>query len=40
MQLSEIVSQLDETLSTADFADVDASANGLQVGPDEKSVET
>ncbi|MFC7130992.1 Nif3-like dinuclear metal center hexameric protein [Haloferax chudinovii] len=39
MQLSDIVARLDETLATDDFADVDASANGLQVGPDEKSVE-
>ncbi|ELZ96904.1 NGG1p interacting factor 3 [Haloferax mucosum ATCC BAA-1512] len=40
MHLSDIVSEFDETLATADFADVDASANGLQVGPDDKSVET
>lgn len=39
MQLSDIVARLDETLATDDFADVDASANGLQVGPGEKSVE-
>ncbi|POG55677.1 Nif3-like dinuclear metal center hexameric protein [Haloferax marisrubri] len=39
MQLSDIVARLDETLATDDFADVDASANGLQVGPEEKSVE-
>ncbi|QLC32870.1 Nif3-like dinuclear metal center hexameric protein [Halarchaeum sp. CBA1220] len=39
MRLSELVSRYDERLRTEDFADVDASANGLQVGPDEKHVE-
>lgn len=38
MQLSDIVTRLDETLATDDFVDVDVSANGLQVGPGEKSV--
>ncbi len=33
MQLSTITHRLDETLSTAEYSDVDASANGLQVGP-------
>lgn len=39
MQLSAFVDRLDETLGTADYADLDASANGLQVGPDEGTVE-
>jgi dinuclear metal center YbgI/SA1388 family protein len=33
MQCSEIAARLDEELDTAAYADVDASANGLQVGP-------
>ncbi|KAB1193375.1 Nif3-like dinuclear metal center hexameric protein [Haloferax sp. MBLA0076] len=40
MDLSTVVARFDETLATGEFADVDASANGLQVGPDEMSVET
>jgi len=32
METAELVDRLDEELSTADYADVDASANGLQVG--------
>jgi dinuclear metal center YbgI/SA1388 family protein len=32
MELSEIVDRYDERLRTADYADLDASANGLQVG--------
>lgn len=39
MDLTEIVSRLDDRLRTADYADVDASANGLQVGPDEAEIE-
>ncbi|OLZ39523.1 Nif3-like dinuclear metal center hexameric protein [Natrinema saccharevitans] len=39
MQLSSVVDRLDEELRTADYADVDASANGLQVGPDEAEIE-
>ncbi|WP_280535587.1 Nif3-like dinuclear metal center hexameric protein [Halopenitus sp. POP-27] len=39
MELATLVDRLDETLSTAAYADVDASANGLQVGPEESSVE-
>ncbi|MFC6716490.1 Nif3-like dinuclear metal center hexameric protein [Natrialbaceae archaeon GCM10025810] len=39
MELSEFVDRLDEELRTADFADLDASANGLQVGPDDGTVE-
>ncbi|MFP9061573.1 Nif3-like dinuclear metal center hexameric protein [Natrialbaceae archaeon A-chndr2] len=34
MQLSTFVNRLDDDLRTADFSDLDASANGLQVGPD------
>jgi dinuclear metal center YbgI/SA1388 family protein len=33
MDLHDVVDRLDEELRTADYADVDASANGLQVGP-------
>mgnify|MGYP000550579355 CR=1 FL=1 len=33
MKLSEYVDRLDDRLDTAAYADVDASANGLQVGP-------
>jgi dinuclear metal center YbgI/SA1388 family protein len=33
MDLHEVVDRLDEELRTDDYADVDASANGLQVGP-------
>jgi dinuclear metal center YbgI/SA1388 family protein len=40
MDLSTIVERLDDRLATADYADVDASANGLQVGPEEASVES
>jgi dinuclear metal center YbgI/SA1388 family protein len=39
MDLSTIVARYDETLATEEFADVDASPNGLQVGPQEKPVE-
>ncbi|MFB6131374.1 MAG: Nif3-like dinuclear metal center hexameric protein [Salinigranum sp.] len=39
MRLSELTERLDEELRTADYADVDASANGLQVGPEETEVE-
>ncbi|UPW00879.1 Nif3-like dinuclear metal center hexameric protein [Halorussus gelatinilyticus] len=40
MDLSEIVAGYDDELRTSDYADVDASSNGLQVGPDEREVET
>ncbi|KAB1187633.1 MULTISPECIES: Nif3-like dinuclear metal center hexameric protein [Haloferax] len=40
MKLTDVVARFDEQLATDEFADVDASANGLQVGPDEKTVET
>jgi dinuclear metal center YbgI/SA1388 family protein len=39
MRLSEYVDRLDDRLDTAAYADVDASANGLQVGPDDAEVE-
>lgn len=39
MDLSEFVDRLDEELRTDDYADLDASANGLQIGPDEGEVE-
>jgi len=39
MQLSRVVDRLDEELRTADYADLDASANGLQVGPDDATIE-
>jgi dinuclear metal center YbgI/SA1388 family protein len=39
MNLSEYVDRLDDRLDTAAYADVDASANGLQVGPDDAEVE-
>jgi len=40
MQLSTIVDRLDDRLDAAAYAGVDPSANGLQVGPEEKAVET
>ncbi|WP_394739292.1 Nif3-like dinuclear metal center hexameric protein [Natronococcus roseus] len=39
MDLSTFADRLDERLRTDDYADIDASANGLQVGPDEGTVE-
>ena len=39
MQLTAIVDRLDDELRTAEYADVDASPNGLQVGPNEAEVE-
>lgn len=39
MDLSEFCSRLNERLSTDEYTDVDASANGLQVGPESKVVE-
>ena len=39
MDLSEIVARFDDELRTDDFADVDASPNGLQVGPPEAEIE-
>jgi len=40
MDLADLTARYDETLRTGDFADLDASANGLQVGPDHREVET
>jgi len=39
MRLSEYVDRLDDQLETAAYADVDASANGLQVGPDDAEID-
>ena len=39
MKLSTLVERLDERLGADDYADIDASANGLQVGPEEKEIE-
>ncbi|MFC3958078.1 Nif3-like dinuclear metal center hexameric protein [Halovivax cerinus] len=39
MHLTELVDRLDEELRTDDYADLDASANGLQVGPPEAEVD-
>jgi dinuclear metal center YbgI/SA1388 family protein len=35
MNLAELAQRYDDRLRTGDFADIDASANGLQVGPDD-----
>ncbi|MFC4447888.1 Nif3-like dinuclear metal center hexameric protein [Halorussus aquaticus] len=40
MDLAELTARYDDELRTSDFADVDASANGLQVGPAHYEVET
>ncbi|MDG5777174.1 Nif3-like dinuclear metal center hexameric protein [Haloarculaceae archaeon H-GB2-1] len=40
MELATLCERLDDRLATAEFADVDASANGLQVGPDEASIDS
>ncbi len=39
VKLQELVGRYDDRLRTADYDDVDASANGLQVGPDDADVE-
>lgn len=39
MDLSEFCDRFDERLRVEDYADVDAAANGLQVGPDVTTVE-
>jgi dinuclear metal center YbgI/SA1388 family protein len=39
MRLSAFAERLDDRLDTDAYADVDASANGLQIGPDEAAVE-
>lgn len=38
-ELRELCDRLDDRLRTADFADLDASANGLQVGRGDRSIE-
>lgn len=38
MRCGELSERLDERLGTAEYADVDASANGLQVGPADRKV--
>jgi len=40
MDLAELAARYDERLRTDDFADLDASENGVQVGPDDHEVET
>jgi dinuclear metal center YbgI/SA1388 family protein len=40
MHAGDIASRLDEELDTDAYADVDASPNGLQVGPADREVET
>jgi dinuclear metal center YbgI/SA1388 family protein len=40
MECQELVDRLDAELRTDDYADIDASANGLQVGPATHDVET
>jgi len=40
MDLAELVTRYDDRLRTDDFTDLDASANGLQVGPDSREVDT
>ncbi|WP_458205615.1 Nif3-like dinuclear metal center hexameric protein [Haladaptatus sp. NG-SE-30] len=39
MNLAELTERYDDRLRTSDFADVDASVNGLQVGSDDRDVE-
>lgn len=39
MKLTELCSRFDERLRTDAYADIDASANGLQVGPRETGIE-
>ena len=39
MELAELVSRYDEKLRTDAYSGIDASANGLQVGPDEGTVD-
>jgi len=40
MHAGDIATRLDEELAVADYADLDASPNGLQVGPADREVET
>jgi dinuclear metal center YbgI/SA1388 family protein len=39
MELSEMADRYDEHVRTADYADLDASANGLQVAPENAEIE-
>lgn len=39
MELQELCQRFDERLDTAAYAEIDASANGLQVGPDEATID-
>jgi dinuclear metal center YbgI/SA1388 family protein len=39
MHLQDLVDRLDDELRTADYADIDASENGLQVGPQTKELD-
>lgn len=39
MQLTTLCERFDERLRTGAFAEIDASANGLQVGPEEREIE-
>ena len=39
MELAELVDRLDDRLDTDAYSDVDASANGLQVGPPEATID-
>lgn len=39
MKLTTLCDRYDDRLRTTDFADIDASANGLQVGPPEREVD-
>ena len=38
MRCGDLAERLDERLRTAEYADVDASANGLQVGPADREI--
>lgn len=40
MHAGDIATRLDEELAVEDYADIDASPNGLQVGPADRAVET
>ncbi|WP_284009898.1 Nif3-like dinuclear metal center hexameric protein [Haloarcula pelagica] len=39
METGDIAARLDERLAIEDYADIDASPNGLQVGPDDRAVD-
>jgi len=40
MELATLTARFDDRLDTAEYADVDTSANGLQVGPDNATVDS